>query len=124
MWEGYFNEKNKEQWEETADSLRHINDHVLQDIEDFILLKGFKKGKKPNEIKDEIERHRIERANVEKQLSEEPEQVDARLTSDHKKRKFLNELRPPKYWNFVQKCPEDLKVKHILRFDANPAGCY
>jgi hypothetical protein len=41
--------------------LKHINPHVLQDIQDFILLKGFKKGKKPNEIRDEIDRDRRER---------------------------------------------------------------
>lgn len=29
MWEGYFNLKNKELWLETAEALKHINDHVL-----------------------------------------------------------------------------------------------
>lgn len=38
MWEGYFNEKNKDLWLETAEMLKHINDHVLQDIEDFLIL--------------------------------------------------------------------------------------
>ena len=45
VWEGYFNEKNKEQWLDTAEALKHINDHVLQDIEDAILLEGFKEIK-------------------------------------------------------------------------------
>lgn len=42
VWESYFNEKNKEQWLETVEMLKNINDHVLQDIEDAILLEGFK----------------------------------------------------------------------------------
>lgn len=26
---------------------------------------------------------------------------------DHQKRKFLNEIRPPYYWNFFEDLPED-----------------
>lgn len=55
MWEGYFNEKNKDLWLETAEMLKHINDHVLQDIEDFLILQIFKKGLKPAQIKQLIE---------------------------------------------------------------------
>lgn len=29
MWEGYFNEKKKDQWLETAEMLKHVNPHVL-----------------------------------------------------------------------------------------------
>lgn len=29
VWEGYFNEKFKDKWLETAEALKHINDHVL-----------------------------------------------------------------------------------------------
>jgi hypothetical protein len=29
IWEGYFNEKNKEKWLDTAEALKSINDHVL-----------------------------------------------------------------------------------------------
>lgn len=42
VWEGYFNEKNKDIWLETVEMLKNINDHVLQDIEDAIMLEGFK----------------------------------------------------------------------------------
>ena len=45
MWEGYFNEKNKDIWLDTVEMLKNINDHVLQDIEDAILLEGFKSNK-------------------------------------------------------------------------------
>jgi hypothetical protein len=37
-----------------AEKLRRINPHVLQDIEDYILLQGFK-GKKLNDVKKIID---------------------------------------------------------------------
>jgi hypothetical protein len=43
IWEGYFNPNNKEKWLEAAEKLRNINPHVIQDIEDYILLEGYKK---------------------------------------------------------------------------------
>lgn len=54
IWESYFNEKNQGKWLETAEALKHINDHVLQDIEDHILVKGFGK-EKPEKIRQMIE---------------------------------------------------------------------
>lgn len=42
IWDSYFSEKNMQKWLDTAEALKHINDHVLQDIEDSILLEGFK----------------------------------------------------------------------------------
>ena len=42
IWDSYFSEKNMQKWLDTAEALKHINNHVLQDIEDFILLEGFK----------------------------------------------------------------------------------
>lgn len=54
MWEQYFNESKKELWMQAAEKLRRINPHVLQDIEDHILLQGFK-GKKLNEVKKIID---------------------------------------------------------------------
>ena len=42
IWDGYFNEKNKEMWLETAENLKHINEQVIEDIQDFILLEAFK----------------------------------------------------------------------------------
>jgi len=47
------------------------------------------------------------------------------LAKEHnKKRKFMNTLRPPHYWNFFEDCKEDDKVPHILRYDADPSKCY
>merc|ERR1712113_444662 len=43
IWEGYFNEdEHTPNWKEGAERLRHINPQVLEDIEDYILLDGFK----------------------------------------------------------------------------------
>ncbi len=54
IWEGYFNEKNKDKWLETAEALKHINDHVIQDIQDFIMLEAFK-GVKKDKLKTFID---------------------------------------------------------------------
>ena len=56
IWDGYFNEKRKGQWLETAEQLKHVNPHVLQDIEDAILLEAYKgTNKKQEQIKKLIE---------------------------------------------------------------------
>lgn len=36
----------------------------------------------------------------------------------------MNEFRPPNYWNFFDDAPEGAKVKHVMRYNANPAECY
>ena len=54
IWTGFFNEKNNQKWLDTAEGLKHINDHVLQDIEDAIILEGFKSVKK-DKLKQLIE---------------------------------------------------------------------
>ena len=54
IWEGYYNEANNQKWLDTANDLKSINDHVLQDVEDYILLESFK-GMKPDKIRDFIE---------------------------------------------------------------------
>lgn len=43
VFEGLFNEKNRDNWEALSDKLMKVNDHVLQDVEDHIILKGFGK---------------------------------------------------------------------------------
>ena len=32
IWEGYFNEKNKDKWLYAAEKLKNINEHVIEDI--------------------------------------------------------------------------------------------
>ena len=120
MWEGYFNEKNKGVWLETAEQLKHINQHVLQDIEDSILLEGFKKQKRPSDIRDLITVDHKQRVNEMKKNIKDLETFEAKELQNEKKRKFLNEIRPPKYWNFFEDVDESEKVPHVLRYNAKP----
>lgn len=55
IWEGYFNEKLKDKWLETAEALKHVNEHTLEDIEDWILLKGFGRQMKAEKIREKID---------------------------------------------------------------------
>ena len=124
IWDSYYNQKNEDQWLETAEQLKHVNDMVLQDIEDFILLKGFK-GTKPDKIKTIIEDDHNESIHSEKRLKgKEGDEYEANEKADNKKRNFMNTVRPPDYWNFFEDGPEDLKVKHVLRYNAKPHECY
>lgn len=125
IWDDYINEKNKDKWLETAEALKHINVQVLQDIEDYILLQGFK-GIKPNKIKELIAEDHWMRVTKKKQkMKQGGDEFIAEEEVKRKKRAFMNQFRPEnKYWNFIEDCPEDQKVDHVLRYDANPASCY
>lgn len=124
MWEGYFNEKNKTQWLETAEALKHINEHVLKDIEDRILLQGFK-GMPLKETKNIIDGDTRERIVQNKKLMKEGgEEYYERESRHMKKRKDLNVMRPPEVWNFFDDAQEEEKTSHILRANANPEKCY
>lgn len=92
VWEGYFSDKLKDKWLETAEALKHVNVHVLQDIEDFILLKGFK-NMKPDKIKQIIEddhRQRIEYRKAQIKDQEEREKEEAKAVDHIRKRKFMD----------------------------------
>lgn len=54
IWEGYFNPNNRDKWLAAAEKLRRINPHVIQDMEDFILLDTYK-NKKIRDVKGVIE---------------------------------------------------------------------
>lgn len=54
IWDGYYNQKNQETWLTLAENLKNINVKVLQDIQDYILLGGFK-GTKPEKVRQFIE---------------------------------------------------------------------
>lgn len=128
IWEGYFNEKLKEKWLETAEQLKHINPHILQDIEDYILLKGFGRGLKPEKIKEKIEadhRQRIEYKKKFIQDQEEKEKFDNKAKDHIRKRKFMDIYRPHAgFWNLFEDGPEDEKVEHVLRYNADPTTAY
>ena len=61
MWDGYFNEKHKDKWADTAEKLKHVNPHVLEDIQDKFMLEGF--NARAEKIRQEIEEDRKQRIN-------------------------------------------------------------
>jgi len=93
-------------------------------MEDAILLKGFKRGKKPKEIEGEIQRDLEERILIQKQNEKDPEEFEKKMLEENKKRKLLNKVRPGNCWNFFENDPDYEKVKHVLRADAKPESCY
>ena len=106
IWEGYFNEKIKDKWTDTADKLKHINDHILQDIEDYIILKSFGRQMKAEKIKEIIEEdHRLRITRRKKNMDEGAEEYENKALNDMTKRKFMYQLRPPFYWNFFEDGP-------------------
>lgn len=66
VWENYFSEKRRDQWLQAAEKCRHINDQVLEDIEDWILLDGFKgivSKKVHEEIVNDLNKRRVKARN-------------------------------------------------------------
>jgi hypothetical protein len=107
IWEGFFSDKTQEKWLTCAENLKHINDQVLQDIEDAILLKGFK-GMKPKQIEAEIENdHKARVGYTKKLMPKDGDEYEAKALKDITKRKFMNDIRPPNYWNFIEEGPEE-----------------
>lgn len=106
--------------------LKHVNPHVIQDIEDSILLKGFGK-EKPEKIKTMIESdHQLKNQDSLKLLGniDNDEAAEEQKTIDEKRR-FMLPLRPSeKIWNFFEDCAPEDKTKHVLRFNAKPEAAY
>lgn len=123
IWEGYFNEGAKPQWLETAEMLKHVNSHVIEDMQDAIMLEGFK-GMRSEKIRVEIEEDIKRRITEEVKLQGDdgPEYLKW-AEAREKRRKFLNEMRPPKIWNFFDDSQGE-KIDHVIRYNANPAACY
>jgi hypothetical protein len=118
LWEGYFNPGIREKWFSASEKLRKINPHVIQDIEDYILLHGLK-DPKVKDVKVIIDRDlyskRMQKKNREK------EEEDKEKLHD-KNRNFLNQMRPPFCWNFFE--DQEEKTPHILRHNADPRESY
>jgi molybdopterin-guanine dinucleotide biosynthesis protein len=51
IWDGYISENRKDNWMDIAEKMRHINKHVVEDIQDFIIVEGFK-PKTPQDKKE------------------------------------------------------------------------
>jgi hypothetical protein len=104
--------------------LKHINEHVLQDIEDWILLQGFK-GEATAQIEKIIDNDHRERVQDTKRLmGKDGDDFEHQSKVEDKKRRFMNSIRPPNYWNFFEDGAQTLKVKHVLRHNADPRRAY
>ena len=57
-------------------------------------------------------------------MPKDSEEYEKQAEKDIKKRHFMNDIRPPNYWNFVEDGPENKKVKHVLRANARPTESY
>ena len=123
IWDGYFNEKNQQKWLNTAEALKHVNDQVIEDIEDYILLEAFKplKEDKVQKLIDEDQKERI--ANEKKLRKKGADEYFKQATEDQVKRKQFDSMRPPLVWNFFQDASEE-KIPHVLRANACPQKCY
>lgn len=122
VWEGYFDPKHKEHWLQAAEKMRHINPHVLQDVEDYILLKGYQKKNVKDKAKH-IESHLHEKRMKVKNKTKEQEEEEK---SHDKNRGYLHQMRPGppglnSCWNFFE---DDKPTPHVLRHNANPFECY
>ena len=116
IWEGYYHPGKTEVWLGAFEKLRHINTHVVEDIEDYLMLETFK-GKSLTQIKAIIEADLANRKKKKGKSKEEEEEEKA----EDKKRRFLELMRPPYVWNFFE---EGDQTPHIIRAEAEPHKCY
>ena len=110
---------------------------VLEDIEDFILLKGFTNNGQPLQIeaiqgrvnadlREKRARQAMELDTSGKQPEDEENKIDPFEDGkvEDQKRQFITPLRPhKKIWNFVEE-DEETKVPHVLRAAADPNASY
>lgn len=57
-------------------------------------------------------------------MGKDGEEFEHNAKVEDKKRKFMNSIRPPSYWNFFEDGAETLKVQHVLRHNADPRKAY
>lgn len=120
IWDGYYSPNRKEQWLQAIEKLGHVNDHVMQDIEDYIILQGFAK-EKPAQVKAIIDGHKKDKRR--KMGVHKDKDLEDHFHHEDKKREFFNaNLRPPQCWNAFEE--PDTKTPHILRHNAKPQECY
>lgn len=147
MWEDYMSEgpETQEKLLEGARMISTINGQVLEDIEDFIILRAFRAMKLTNteinkRIEDRLQQQR-ERAKMQQEKEEkekepeeqamgetlkrkEPVDIFEEGKIEDKNRKFMEPLRPhERIWNFEWDSDER-RPKHVLRPEADPCKCY
>lgn len=88
------------------------------------MLEAFK-GQKANKIEQFIDSdHKDRITNAKKLMPKDGEEYEAKALEHMKKRRFMNEIRPPMYWNFFEDGPDISRVAHVLRHNAKPTECY
>lgn len=113
--------------------LRHINVHVQEDFEDWLLAHGFQKQRDirserdvHSRINEVLRRQRIlakveALKTVDRDSEDFVDPIEVGKVHD-KKRNFKNPLRPhQKVWNFEE---EKEMTPHVLRPEADPMKCY
>lgn len=142
IWQGYIGENRKENWIDTAETMRHINEHVLQDIQDFILIQAYgpKMAKDRKAINEKVE-GLLEESEGPKVNEDKKQLEEIKL-----KRKFEMMHRPPYVWNFFEtRTDKEIKMKmkeeeedkkektvkddktekpYLINAFANPEECY
>jgi hypothetical protein len=57
-------------------------------------------------------------------MPKDGEDYEIKALEHMKRRRFMNEVRPPMYWNFFEDGPDIIRVKHVLRHNAKPTESY
>lgn len=68
--------------------------------------------------------HNVRISNTKRLMVADGEQYEEKAKGDNKKRRFMNTIRPPYYWNFFEDGPMPDRVDHVLRYNAKPEDCY
>lgn len=143
IWEDYHEDKEEINniWIAAAMEIARVNPQVLEDLEDWIILKGFKGAKMTNalltkhiegNIDTQRNRARMYQAEEEaKKVPDENEIVTQKPVDiieegkmEDTRRKFMEPLRPSdKIWNFHYD-DDKTRPKHVLRPDADPTKSY
>lgn len=80
---------------------------------------------KPKQIETQIDNDLKTRIGYNKKTDvKDAEENEQKALKDITKRKFMNDIRPPHYWNFIEDGPEENRVQHVMRYNAKPTECY
>ena len=144
LWEDYLEDTDvvRKIWMDGSDAISRINPHVLEDIEDILIMDAFKGSKMTHEdirrlvnsnLTVQRERAKMHQTQVEAEVVPDettmtkytaPVDIIEEGKIEDKRRTFMTPLRPhERIWNFEYD-DEAKRPKHVLRPDADPAKCY